>query len=86
MITKYDRNLKTFHRHCCNLAVIFFSPQVKRSVIISNKQGIYQLHQELPNDLRLRKHQKNLKTSRNDSRVPSFLEKERILLKLAKNS
>ena len=29
---------------------IFFSPQVKKKVIISNKQGIY----ELPNDLRLR--------------------------------
>ena len=29
---------------------IFFSPQMKRSVIISNKHGIY----ELPNDLRLR--------------------------------
>ena len=28
----------------------FFSPQVKRSVIISNKHGLY----ELPNDLRLR--------------------------------
>ena len=28
---------------------IFFSPQVKRSMIISNKYGIY----ELPNDLRL---------------------------------
>ena len=28
---------------------MFFSPQVKRSVIISNKYGIY----ELPNDLRL---------------------------------
>ena len=29
---------------------IFFSPQVKRSVIITNKNGIY----EIPNDLRLR--------------------------------
>ena len=28
---------------------MFFSPQVKRSVIIGNKHGIY----ELPNDLRL---------------------------------
>ena len=33
---------------------IFFSPQVKRSVIISNKHGIYKLPHELPNDLRLR--------------------------------
>ena len=32
---------------------IFFSPQVKRSMIISNKHGIYELRQELPNDLRL---------------------------------
>ena len=27
---------------------IFFSPQVKRSVIISNKHGIYELPDELP--------------------------------------
>ena len=33
---------------------IFLSPQVKRSVIISNKQGAYELPQELPNDLRPR--------------------------------
>ena len=33
---------------------IFLSPQVKRIVIISNKHGIYELPQELPNDLRLR--------------------------------
>ena len=33
---------------------IFFSPQVERSVIISNKHGIYELPHELPNDLRLR--------------------------------
>ena len=32
---------------------IFFSPQVKRSVIISNKHGIYELPHELPNDLSL---------------------------------
>ena len=32
---------------------IFLSPQVKRSVIISNKHGIYQLAHELLNDLRL---------------------------------
>ena len=32
---------------------IFFSPQVKRSVIISNKHGTKALHHELPNDLRL---------------------------------
>ena len=33
---------------------ILLSPQVKQSVIISNKNGIYELSQELPNDLRLR--------------------------------
>ena len=31
---------------------IFFLPQVKRSVIISNKHDIYELPHELPNDLR----------------------------------
>ena len=33
---------------------IFFSPQVKRSVIISNKHGTYELPHKFPNDLRLR--------------------------------
>ena len=33
---------------------IFVSPQVKRIVIISNKHGIYELPQELPNDVRLK--------------------------------
>ena len=33
---------------------IFFSPQVKQSVIISNKHVIYGLPHELPYDLRLR--------------------------------
>ena len=32
---------------------IFFSPQVKGSVIISNKHGIYELSDELPNASRL---------------------------------
>ena len=32
---------------------IFFSSQVKRSVIISNKHGTYELPDELPNDLRI---------------------------------
>ena len=31
----------------------FFSPQVKRSVIISSKHGIYELRHELPNDIDL---------------------------------
>ena len=33
---------------------IFLSPKVKQSMIISNKQGVYELPHELPNDLRLR--------------------------------
>ena len=37
---------------------IFLSPQGKRIVIISNKHGIYELPQELLNDLRLRKLEK----------------------------
>ena len=31
---------------------IFLSPQIKRSVIINNKHGIYELPHGLPNDLR----------------------------------
>ena len=34
---------------------IFFSPQVKGCAIITYKHGIYELHHEFPNDLRLRK-------------------------------
>ena len=33
---------------------ILFSLQVKRTVIIRNKHGIYELHHKLPNDLRRR--------------------------------
>ena len=33
---------------------VFLSAQVKRSVIISNKHGAYELPHELPIDLRLR--------------------------------
>ena len=33
---------------------IFLPPQVIRSAIISNKQGVHELPHELPNDLRLR--------------------------------
>ena len=36
------------------LSQIFFSPQVKKRVIISNKHGIYELAPELTNKLRLR--------------------------------
>ena len=33
---------------------IFLSPQVKRSAIIRNKHGMYELPHELPRELRLR--------------------------------
>ena len=33
---------------------IFLSPQVNRCAIITYKHGIYELPQELPNDLRLK--------------------------------
>ena len=33
---------------------IFCSPQMKRGTIISNKQGIHELPQELQNDLRFK--------------------------------
>ena len=33
----------------------FLSPQVEQYVIITYKHGIYELPQELPNDVRLRK-------------------------------
>ena len=32
----------------------FLSPKVKRSTVISNKHVIYELPNELPNDLKLR--------------------------------
>ena len=32
---------------------VFLSPQVQRIAIISNKHGIYELPQKLPNDLSL---------------------------------
>ena len=50
---------------------IFLSPQVKRRVIISNKHGIYELPQDLPNVSRLRKY-------------PSLPAKIKILSMLAK--
>ena len=37
-----------------------FSPQVKRTVTVSNKHGIYELLHKLPKDLRFKKYQKNL--------------------------
>ena len=65
---------------------LFFSPQVKRCAIITYKHGIYVLRHELPNDVRLRKYQGSLNTSKNDSLVPSLSAKIKILLILAKSS
>ena len=51
---------------------IFFSLKVRRSTIIGNKYGIYQLPHELPNDLRLRtKGHEKLKTGKNYNLAPS---------------
>ena len=50
---------------------IFLSPQVKRSVIISNKHGIY----ELPNDARLR----NLKNLRELGNIRKASKRHRII-------
>ena len=49
---------------------IFLLPQVKQSMIISNKHGVYKLPYKLPNDLKLRifrnqKYQQNHKISLN---------------------
>ena len=70
---------------------IFLSPQVKQSVTISNKYGIYELPHELPNDSRLRilekirKYQENLKISKNYSLVPRLPPKMKILSILSKD-
>ena len=66
---------------------IFFSLQVKGSVILRNKHGIYELRHELPNDLRLiKEYQENLKISKIYSLVPSLRPKMKVLPILAKNS
>ena len=62
---------------------IFLSAQVKRSVIISNKHGIYELPYELPNDLRItilrnKVISRKSKTSQNYSLVPSLPPKMRM--------
>ena len=70
--------------------VFWLSLQVKRSSIISNKHGTYELPHESPTSalrsLEIKKHQKNLKTSKNDSLVPSLPAKIKILLIVAKIS
>ena len=64
---------------------IFLLSQLKQSAIISNKHGIYEFPHELPNDLRLRKAQENLRTSLKYNRVTSLPPKIKILLILAKD-
>ena len=66
----------------------FFSPQMKRSVVISNKHGIYELPHELLKDLTFRKNQENFKTSWNYKLVNSPPPKLKLLpiqRKLLKN-
>ena len=68
---------------------IFFLPQVKQTVIISNKHGAYELPNELSKRLKtwhLRKYPKNLKASQNYSLVPIIPLKMKILSILSKNS
>ena len=66
----------------------FFSPQVKRSVIITNKHGIYELPLELPYDLRLRilGNYEISGKSKNDNLVLSLPPKMKLLPILAENS
>ena len=71
---------------------VFLSPQMKRSVVISKKKGIYELPHKLLSDLRLilgskeiRKYQVNLKISYNYSLVLSSPLKMKTLSVLAKN-
>ena len=60
---------------------IFLSPQVKRSAIISNKQGVC----ELPTDLRLKKNQGNLKTCQKYKLMPSLTAKMKLFQYLPKD-
>ena len=58
------QNFAYFPDHTLMVEQIFLSPQVKQSVIISDKYGIYELPHELPDDLRLRKLGNIRKTSK----------------------
>ena len=51
---------------------VFFSPQVKRLVIITYKHGIYQLPHELPNDFKLKNLRKlgNVRLPREEKDFP----------------
>ena len=64
---------------------------MEQSAIISNKHGIYELPQELTNDLKLRilrntEISGESQISQNDSIVPCLSAKIKIFLKLAENS
>ena len=61
---------------------MFLSQQVKRNVIITIKNGKYELTDELPNEVRLKKY---LKTPWNQSLVSSLLPKMKIFSILARN-
>ena len=61
---------------------MFLSQQVKRNVIVTNRNVKYELTDELPNDLRLKK---KFKTKWNYSIVSSLLPKMKILSILARN-
>ena len=60
-IKKQERNQKHFKKSSIVVTIfwdlmfdqVFLSPQVQRIAIISNKHGIYELPQKLPNDLSL---------------------------------
>ena len=68
---------------------ILFSSQVKEWVIITYKHGIYELPNELPNDLRLyeiRKYQESVQTPYIGSLVPTLHAKMKVLSILAQNS
>ena len=60
-IKKQERNQKHFKKSSIVVIMfwelmfdqVFLSPQVQRIAIISNKHGIYELPQKLPNDLSL---------------------------------
>ena len=54
----------------------FFSPQMKRSVIVSNKHGIYKLSHNLLYHLIIKKYQQNPKFSQNYSLVPTLSSKK----------
>ena len=60
---------------------MFLSQKVKRKVVISNKNGKYELTGELPNNVRFKKISKNFMVL---YASPSFLPKMKILSILAR--